>query len=188
MLAQYKKPRTNAQAKKNQVKIVEKKRQAKAEREEQSGTDSDYSDSSDSEYEEILVSNLKKYPLPKHASEKEDPEALPPPLKLERQVAGNHSNHFTESKKDPLKQPKKARKKIVIKKYYQQRQSVEKKSPSETTLQGYARAKPEKQKEEEPKSKPIDIPQPKRTSYIGLGGASQTQRTSHSMRNRLLNW
>jgi hypothetical protein len=172
MLAQYKKPRTNAQAKKNQVKIVEKKRQAKAEREEQSGTDSDYSDSSDSEYEEILVSNLKKYPLPKHASEKEDPEVLPPPLKLERQVAANHSNHFTEPKKDPPKQPKKARKKIVIKKYYQQRQSK--------TV--------EKQKEASPKSKPIDIPQPKRTSYIGLGGVSQTQRTSHSMRNRLLNW
>ena len=171
MLAQYKKPRKNPSAKVQQKKVVEKKREAKAKREHQNLesssrevelTDSDVSDSSssDSEYEEILISNLKKKPSPKIE------EPLPSP-KIEDPLP---SPKIEES----LPSPKKSRKKIVIKKYYQQRQAKSEKS--------------EKSVEELPKSKPISIPQPQRTSYIGLGGMSNTSQTSHSMRNRLLNW
>ena len=185
MLAQYKKPRKNPSAIVQQKKVVEKKRQAKAEREAEL-TDSDVSDSSssDSEYEEILISNLKKKiePLPSPKIEEpvsKDLSKQPPP-KIEAPLPS------PKIEAPPKPKPKKPRKKIVIKKYYQQRESktVEK--------------KPEKQmchprntgslEEAPPKSKPIPIPQPQRTSYIGLGGVSNTSQTSHSMRNRLLNW
>ena len=171
MLAQYKKPRKNPSAIVQQKKVVEKKRQAKAEREAEL-TDSDVSDSSssDSEYEEILISNLKK---------KIEPQKIEEPVS---KVLSKQPPPKVEA--PPKSKPKNPRKKIVIKKYYQQRESktVEK--------------KPEKQmchprntgSLEEPKSKPIPIPQPQRTSYIGLGGVSNTSQTSHSMRNRLLNW
>ena len=182
MLAQYKKPRKNPSAIVQQKKVVEKKRQAKAEREAEL-TDSDVSDSSssDSEYEEILISNLKK---------KIEPQKIEAPLpspKIEAPVSKDLSKQPSPKIEEaPKPKPKKPRKKIVIKKYYQQRESktVEK--------------QPEKQmchprntgslEEAPPKSKPIPIPHPQRTSYIGLGGVSNTSQTSHSMRNRLLNW
>ena len=167
MLAQYKKPRKNPSAIVQQKKVVEKKRQAKAEREAEL-TDSDVSDSSssDSEYEEILISNLKKKIEPQKIE-----EPLPSP-KIEAPLPS------PKIEAPPKPKPKKPRKKIVIKKYYQQR---EKKSPM--------------QEEAPPKSKPIPIPpfpkglsETQRTSYIGLGGVLNTSQTSHSMRNRLLNW
>lgn len=122
-------------------------------------TDTEVSDSSsDSDYEEILISSLRK--------SKPEPPVVPEP-----HDESNHSNHFTEEQSaKPAKQaepkpsnavrtkPKQKRKKVVIKKYYQQRQ------PPQPVEQAPARA-----------------------SYIGLGGMG-SDTTATTMRSRLMNW
>lgn len=178
MLKSFKKKRTNSKANIQLKKVVEKKRQAKAKREEvDEGSSSDISDSSDSDYEEILISNLKKFPLPKHASEKEE---LPKePLPLKREVAKpqevNHANHFTEPiiKSEPIKiEPKKKTKskRVVIKKYY----NYKSKEPKEPKV--------EAPKVEEPK---VEV---QRVNYLGFATDSKKNDSREHMSNRIFNW
>ena len=188
MLKSFKKKRTNSKANIQLKKVVEKKRQAKAKREvEDEGSSSDISDSSDSDYEEILISNLKKFPLPKHASEMpcratpvlhpSEKEELPKePLPLKREVAKpqevNHANHFTEpiTKSEPIKiEPKKKSKskKVVIKKYY----NYKNKDP-----------KVEAPKVEEPK---VEV---QRVNYLGFTTTSKKNDSREHMSNRIFNW
>lgn len=122
MLKNFMKPRKNASAIPLQKKNVEKRRAQKPVE-----SDSDYSDSSDSEYEEILISSMKGgktnkkvedlgQSIDRSKSEHRDVRLkstiskstisdLPPPLKLERSETkpvevnhANHANHFTEPK------------------------------------------------------------------------------------------
>ena len=185
MLKSFKKKRTNGSVIIQQKKVVERKRQAKAKAiKEELSDSSDSSDgNSDSEYEEILISNLKKYPLPKHKAEtikpkekQEEPSVarelkvdLPPkPTQLEKEDTANHSNHFQEEPPptkpiDIVKKKKHKSKKIVIKKYYQQREP-----------------KPQPKKEE---------PKPK-TNFLGfpISDVSENSKERNHMVGRIFNW
>ena len=128
------------------------------------------SDSSDSEYEEILISSINGQP------KKPDPK----PQKPEPQPEPNHANHFTEAdpveiKKSapiPIAKKKSKSQKVVIKKYYQQRP-----------------AKQVAVEDNEPRPAPHVMP-----SYIGISSnapqhALPKGRNPHStMSSRILNW
>ena len=186
MLKSFKKKRTNGSVIIQQKKVVERKRQAKAKAiKEELSDSSDSSDgNSDSEYEEILISNLKKYPLPKHKAEtikpkekQEEPSVarelkveLPPKPQLEKEETANHSNHFQDEPPptkpiDIVKKKKHKSKKIVIKKYYQQREP-----------------KPQPKKEE-PKPKP-------KTNFLGfpISDVSENSRERNHITSRIFNW
>ena len=144
MLTSFKKKKSakvSTQASKIGKAQSKKKQQAKAIKEELSDSSDSSDGNSDSEYEEILISNLKKYPLPKHKAEtikpkekQEEPSVarelkvdLPPKPQLEKEETANHSNHFQDEPPptkpiDIVKKKKHKSKKIVIKKYYQQRE------------------------------------------------------------------
>lgn len=126
MLSKYRKERKNASAKVIQKKVAEAKREAKkakkvvpvqeglpdsnteqkqkSEQVVSSDSDSEVSDSSDSEYEEILISNLPK--KNQDVQNRSERSQITP---------SNHSNHFQTS---DTRTEKKKSKKIVIKKYY----------------------------------------------------------------------
>jgi len=179
MLSSFKKPRKNASAAKQQKINVAKKLAARP----VSPPSSDTDDDSDSEYEEILISSINgqpKKPNPKPKSAEPDEP--------------NHANHFTEpepsveikvhathaepipipqpKKPDPRPQGKAKSKKIVIKKYYQQRPA------KQVTVEDTA-----------PRPTPHVVP-----SYIGISSnapqhALPKGRNPHStMSSRILNW
>lgn len=160
MLNSFKKPRKNASAAKQQKVNVAKKLAARPVSPPSSDTEVDTD--SDSEYEEILISSLNGQPKKK------------PPVD-----EPNHANHFTEpeppaepkpvvAKPAPKLKPK--RKKVVIKKYYQQRQPP---------VQEPAMPTP---------ATPPNRPQ----SYIGISSSGHRGKPSsnaHStMSSRILNW
>ena len=188
MLTSFKKKKSakvSTQASKIGKAQSKKKQQAKAIKEELSDS-SDSSDSdSDDQYEEILISNLKKYPLPKHTSEtvkpkekQEEPSVarelkvdLPPKPTLEKEETANHSNHFQEEPPptkpiDIVKKKKHKSKKIVIKKYYQQREP-----------------KPTRSEKEEVKPKP-------KTNFLGfpISDVSENSRERNHITSRIFNW
>tara|TARA_R110000868_G_scaffold230985_2_gene484278 strand:- start:3316 stop:3828 length:513 start_codon:yes stop_codon:yes gene_type:complete len=170
MLSSFKKPRKNASAAKQQKVNVAKKLASRPVSPPSSDTEAD--SDSDSDYEEILISSLNGQPKKK-----------PPPVQSKAPVEDkpvepvvdepNHANHFTEPepvvpKPAPAKQK---RKKVVIKKYYQQRQpSVQ--EPAATTP-----------------ATPPNRPQ----SYIGISSSGshrgKPSSNAHStMSSRILNW
>ena len=199
MLTSFKKKKSakvSTQASKIGKAQAKKKQQAKAIKEELSDS-SDSSDSdSDDQYEEILISNLKKYPLPKHPAEetikpKEEPSVarelkveLPPKPQLKKEETANHSNHFQEeppptkpidmarsltgiATPSPIVKKKKHKsKKIVIKKYYQQREP-----------------KPTRSEKEEAKPKP-------KTNFLGfpISDVSENSRERNHITSRIFNW
>lgn len=141
-------------------------------------SDTEVDSDSDSEYEEILISSLNGQPKKK---------APPVQSKVPAVDEPNHANHFTESEptkpaeptpvvpKPVVAKPKpKARKKIVIKKYYQQRQP-----PTDM----HSMNKPPTAVTPEPAA---------RMSYIGIANNRHTGKPSsnaHStMSSRILNW
>ena len=194
MLKSFKKKRTNPKSNIQLKKVVEKKRQAKAKRViEESDSGSDISDSSDSDYEEILISNLKKFPLPKHPREEEESikkKKEPLPLKTKRQSKdlGDHSNHFTEDKpiseveepllnaptKEPAEEPIKKKegrgrsKRVVIKKYYNYK------------------GKEPKVELETPKVETPKVEQ--RFNYLGFSTNSKKVNEREHMSSRIFNW
>ena len=108
MLKNFIKVRKNPSSRATQQKVAEAKRLKK----QQAESDSEYSDSSsDSDYEEILISSMKGGKTNSGKTNKKV-EELPPPLKLERQETkpvddvANHSNHFIEPKSEPIDIPK----------------------------------------------------------------------------------
>ena len=189
MLTSFKKKKSakvSTQASKIGKAQAKKKQQAKAIKEELSDS-SDSSDSdSDDQYEEILISNLKKYPLPKHPAEEtikpkekqEEPSVarelkveLPPKPQLKKEETANHSNHFQEEPPptkpiDIVKKKKHKSKKIVIKKYYQQREP-----------------KPTRSEKEEVKPKP-------KTNFLGfpISDVSENSRERNHITSRIFNW
>lgn len=119
--------------------------------------DSEISDSSDDDYEEVLISNFQKM--------KVDPSVAA--------AAVDHSNHFTESdiKDKPIKELKPEKKpkskKIVIKKYYQQRAK-----PTPTP------------KIETPKIDPPKIS----LNYLGIPTQHNKFDSQKQMSSRIFNW
>lgn len=184
MLKSFKKKRTNPKSNIQLKKVVEKKRQAKAKRViEESDSGSDITDSSDSDYEEILISNLKKFPLPKHPREEEELPKEPLPLKRQSKDLGDHSNHFTEDKPvseepqstpipdpEPVKKEKKRgrSKKVVIKKYY-----------------NYKGKEPKKEVET-PKVETPKVEQ--HFNYLGFSTSSKKLNEREHMSSRIFNW
>ena len=209
MLKNFMKPRKNASAIPLQKKNAEKRRAQKPVE-----SDSEYSDSSDSEYEEILISSMKggktdsgkmnsgKTDSDKMNKNKEDP-VLPPPLKLERQETkpvedkdANHSNHFTEPKSDPCQSID------TLKSTISNPIDIPKPKPKtkskRVVIKKYYNYKPKSERKklekvEKPVEKPVEKAQEKaqpkpvekpRTSYIGIGKRSNP---SVNMSNRLSN-
>ena len=181
MLNSFKKPRKNASAAKQQKINVAKKLAARPASPPSSDTEAD--SDSDSEYEEILISSINGKPqkpstrasLERTETGVQEPE---PPS-----TEPNHANHFTEPTPSqtsvpaephaphvPTKPAKPKRKKVVIKKYYQQRKVPEAERPPAAV-----------------------IPEPAaRMSYIGISSSGHRRKPSsnpHStMSSRILNW
>lgn len=197
MLKNFIKVRKNHSSRATQQKVVEAKRMKKKEAE----SDSDYSDSSDSEYEEILIGNIKNGKMNKKAKDVIEAKELPvEPLKLQRQETkpvevkdANHANHFTETKSEPISipidtpkpKPKTKSKRVVIKKYYNYKPKSERKKVEPVE-------KPKLETKPEPKTEPQAKPHPSiasRSSYIGIGKRSNPSvNMSNRLSNRILNW
>ena len=192
MLNNFKKKRVNKSAavtmKKNATahRAKNKPTTLKTEPVDSESSNSEYSDSSsDSDYEEILISNLNKTKIKEDKQEIKQEvkqevrkEELPPlsltPLKLEREQTANHSNHFTgEQKSEPIDIPKvkKKSKRVVIKKYYNYKPKNE-------------RLKPEQKPVEQ---KPEQKPEP-RLNYLGFNTSTKTDDTRAYITNRIFNW
>ena len=176
MLTSFKKPRRNASAAKQQKINVAKKLAARPVSPPSSDTDAD--SDSDSEYEEILISSLNGKPNKKQVLAPQVPAKVEPTPVDE---PANHANHFQEPPVEeelkvsaPIPIPKKSKsKKIVIKKYYQQR-----KKPVEP---------------QDPPAAPATNVPAARTSYIGISSIGTQQRkpatNAHAtMSSRILNW
>jgi hypothetical protein len=199
MLSNFKKKRVNKSAaatmKKNATIHRAKKAQNQVKRDvieatapvESSESESDYSDSSDSEYEEILISNLNKTKIKE--DKKEEKKDLPSePAKLKReetkiQEIPNHANHFTEPKSEPIDIPKPKNKskskRVVIKKYYNYKPKSERK-------RDVIEAKEEVKPEPKPEPKKED-PKP-RLNYLGFNTGNIKNDTRQHMTNRIFNW
>ena len=187
MLKNFLKPRKNASAIPLQKKNVAKRLAQKPPE-----SDSDYSDSSsDSDYEEILISSMKRAKDKKEEPKHQPSIASQPPIASPVDDIPNHSNHFTEPKSDPIDIPKpksKNKSRVVIKKYYNYKPKSERKKEDKKE------PKPEPKPIDIPKSEPIDIPKPQpliapRTSYIGIGKRNNpTVNMSNRLSNRILNW
>lgn len=209
MLNNFKKKRVNKSAaatmKKNatthRAKKIEKKTQSKEKIETKgaiSSSESEYSDSSDSEYEEILISNLNKTKIKE--DKKKTKEELPPPLKLERQETkpqpsiaspvdipndSNHANHFTEEPKSkpqpsiasPIDIPKRKSKRVVIKKYYNYKPKTERNKVEKT----------EPKPLQQPQQQPQQQPEP-RLNYLGFNTGNIKNDTRQHITNRIFNW
>ena len=184
MLNNFKKKRVNKSAavtmKKNATEHRAKNKPTtlKTEPVESESSNSEYSDSSsDSDYEEILISNLNKTKIKEDKQEVKQEvrkEELPPlsltPLKLEREQTANHSNHFTgEPKSKPIDIPKvkSKSKRVVIKKYYNYKPKNE-------------RLKPEQ--------KPVEQKPEVRLNYLGFNTSTKTDDTRAYITNRIFNW
>ena len=172
MLSSFKKPRKNVSAAKQQKVNVANKLASRPASPPSSDTEVDTD--SDSEYEEILISSLNGQPKKKPPVQSKAPvEDKPVPVVDEP----NHANHFTEPAvpavpTPPAKPAKQKRsKKVVIKKYYQQRQS----SVQEPAV-------------------PTPATTPNRPqSYIGISSSGshkgKPSSNAHStMSSRILNW
>lgn len=177
MLSSFKKPRKNASAAKQQKINVAKKLAARPVSPPSSDSESD---SSDSEYEEILISSLNGKPNKKQALAPQVPvdepanhgnhfqEPTPPVLTSNKSQQPEVKVHATHAAPIPIPPRKKSKsKKVVIKKYYQR-----------------------KVPEPEPPLPATSEP-PTRTSYIGISNRRSTH-TSHNphstMSSRILNW
>ena len=144
-------------------------------------SDSDFSDSDDSEYEEILISSIKKNKKPDVKPEVKKEELQPQPLKLERQETKPDVKPDVKKEEllplEPLKlerqetkpkQKKKSKpKNVIIKKYYQQKP----KTPATPALQ--------------PVSQTVD-----KLNYLGLPmrGDYTTDSTRKQMTHRIFQW
>lgn len=185
MLSKYRKERKNASAKVIQKKVAEAKREAKkakkvvpvqeglpdsnteqkqkSEQVVSSDSDSEVSDSSDSEYEEILISNLPK--KNQDVQNRSERSQITP---------SNHSNHFTEPEKSkPIDIPKRKSKKIVIKKYYNYKPKSERNRIAVSDVSEGIR------KHQEPK-----------LNYLGFNtnNNSINNDTRNHITNRIFNW
>jgi hypothetical protein len=121
MLNQFRYPK----AKGKRENLIPNKKKTIPEKKENIDSDDDdvsVSDSSDSEYEELLIGDIVKKP---DEVKEEVKEQLPPPLPLERQ----------ETKPVDIPKPKKkTRKTVVIKKYYQKKEPKEKEQKEEPKI------------------------------------------------------